>query len=268
MAYAELSVDDGRVVEDEGLGRPGRTALVDEDELLLDEVLRMLLGIGHGRGAADEDGVLSVEAADPFQAPEHVGHVAAEDPPVDVKLVHYHVLQIGEELLPLGVVGQDAGVEHVRVGDHHVALLADRLPGVVRRVTVVGEGLDVRLQLADEAMHLRHLVVGEGLRGKEVDGPRLGLLDDLLEHGDVVAEGLAACRGRDEDHVPALVHELDGAGLMAVELRDAPSDEDLLYARIYPRGIWSKTTLRCGYVGDGCRVLPEAPVVLGAGKPF
>ena len=199
-----------------------RTALIDEDDLLLEEVFRVLPGICHRRGTADEDGVLSVEAADPFQPPEHVGHMAAEDSAVDVKFVHHHVLQVGKELLPLGVVRQDAGVQHVRVGDHHVALLADRLPGVVRRVAVIGEGLDVRLQFADETMHFRHLVVGQGLCGKEVDGPGLGLLEDLLEHGDVVAQGLAAGRGRDEDHVLALVHQLDGAGLVAVELTRCP----------------------------------------------
>ena len=67
-------------------------------------------------------------------------------------------------------------------------------------------------------MHFRHLVIGEGFCGEEVDGPGLGLLDDLLEHGDVVAQGLAAGRGRDKDHVFALMHQLDGAGLVAVEL--------------------------------------------------
>ena len=178
----------------------------------------MLPGICHGCGTADEDGVLPVEAADPFETSEHIGHMAAENPAIDVKLVHDHVLQVGKELLPLGVVGQDACVEHVRVGDHHVALLADCLSGVVRRVAVIGEGLDVRFQFADETMHFRHLVVGQGLCGEEIDGPGLGLLEDLLEHGDVVAQGLAAGRGRDKDHVLALMDQLDGAGLVAVEL--------------------------------------------------
>ena len=92
--------------------------------------------------------------------------MAAEYPAIDVKLVHHHVLQVGKELLPLGMVRQNAGVEHVRVGDHDVTLLADCLPGVVGRVAVIGEGLDVRLHLADEVMHFCHLVIGQGLCGK------------------------------------------------------------------------------------------------------
>ena len=169
--------------------------------------------------------------------------MAAENPAIDVKFVHNHVLQVGKELLPLGVVRQNAGVQHVRVGDHHVALLADGLSGIVRRVAVIGEGLDVRLQFADEAMHLCHLVVGQGLCGEEIDGSGLGLLDDPLEYGDVVAQGLAAGCRRDKDHVPALMNQFDGTGLVAVKFRDAPFGKDLLEQRVYPVRIRGKATL-------------------------
>ena len=62
--------------------------------------------------------------------------------------------------------------------------------------------------------------------------------------------------------------EFDGTGLMAVEPRDAAFDEDLLYKGIYPPRILGETTLRGGYVGDGCRVFPETPISLSAGQPF
>ena len=66
LAYAQLPVYDGRIVEDEGLGRPRGAALVDEDDLFFDEVFRVLLGVCHRCGTADKDGVLSVEAGNPF----------------------------------------------------------------------------------------------------------------------------------------------------------------------------------------------------------
>jgi len=56
----------------------------------------MLLGIGDGGGAADENGVLPIEPADPHQPPDDVGQVGAEDPPIDMELVDNDVFQIGE----------------------------------------------------------------------------------------------------------------------------------------------------------------------------
>ena len=52
-------------------------------------------------------------------------------------------LQVLEELDPLGVVRQDAGVEHVGVGQDDVAAGPDGLAGVLGRVAVVGEDADL-----------------------------------------------------------------------------------------------------------------------------
>ena len=69
--------------------------------------------------------------------------MAAEDAAVAVQLVDHDVAQVLEEPDPLGVVRQDAGVEHVRVGDDDVAGLADAAAHGGRRVAVVGERLEV-----------------------------------------------------------------------------------------------------------------------------
>ncbi len=61
-------------------------------------------------------------------------------------------------------------MQHVRVGDHHMPGLADGLARGGGRVPVVGEGLDVHIHLGDQLIQLRHLVLGEGLGGKEVKG--------------------------------------------------------------------------------------------------
>ena len=69
--------------------------------------------------------------------------MAAEDAAVGVQLVDDDVFEVFEELHPLGVVGQDGGVEHVRVGEHDVAGRADGAARIGRGVAVVGEGADV-----------------------------------------------------------------------------------------------------------------------------
>ena len=106
-------------------------------------------------------------------------------------LVDDHVLQVLEELDPLGVVGKDAGVQHVWVGDHHVPCCADGLSGVDRGVAVVGVGLDVYSEVGDQAVELVQLILGEGLGGKEIHGPGLGILQQGVEDRDVVAQCLA-----------------------------------------------------------------------------
>ncbi len=114
------------------------------------------------------------------------------------------------------MVGKDPGVEHVGVRNDNMSLPADRLAGVVGGVPVVGVGLDVRLHLADQAVDLVHLVLGEGLGWEEIEGAGLRLFEDLLEDRQVVTESLAArCRG-DEDDALALADQIHGLCLVAV----------------------------------------------------
>jgi hypothetical protein len=103
--------------------------------------------------------------------PAHdVAEVAAEDTTVDVELVDDDVLQVLEELQPLGVVRQDRRVEHVGVGDDDVTGLADGGARVGRGVAVVGERPDAAVEVAAELRQLRQLVLGQGLGGEQVEG--------------------------------------------------------------------------------------------------
>jgi len=135
--------------------------------------------------------VRAVERADPPQPAEDVRDVAAEDAAIRVQLVEHDVLEVLEQLHPLGVVGEDPGVEHVRIRDDHVPGGTDRGPGLRRRVAVVGERLQLDLHLAGEALELRELILREGLRGKQVQRARGGILRDRVEDRQVVAERLA-----------------------------------------------------------------------------
>ena len=54
--------------------------------------------------------------------------------PVGVHLINDYESQVAEKVCPIGVMGQDAGMQHVRVGKDDIAILADggtmRLGGV------------------------------------------------------------------------------------------------------------------------------------------
>ena len=69
--------------------------------------------------------------------------MAAVDAAIIMQLVDDDVAQVLEALRPLGVMRQDAAVQHVGIGQHDVGALADRLAGILRRVAVVGERPDV-----------------------------------------------------------------------------------------------------------------------------
>ena len=88
--------------------------------------------VGDGGGAADELRLGAVELADAPQAAQQVGQVAAVDAAVVVQLVDHDVAQVLEVARPAGVVRQDAAVQHVGIGEHHIGALADGFAGVLR----------------------------------------------------------------------------------------------------------------------------------------
>ena len=229
---AELAVHHRRVVDGEVPLAPRRAAAVDERHLAAGEGLRQLPGVPDGGRRAQDLRPRAVELAQAVQAPEDVGHVRSVDAAVRVQLVHDHVAQVLEELHPLGVVGQDALVEHVRVGDHDVGLRADGLARVLGRVAVVGERPDVRAEGLDEAVELGELVLGQGLGGEEVEGAGARVLQDRVEDGQVVAQGLPGRGGGDDDGVAPGAHGVEGLALMRVGAVHAPQAHDVRQAGI------------------------------------
>ncbi len=106
----QFSVHHRGVVEDEVLLPLGGTVVVYEKHVLPDQFCGQLLRVGDGGRGEDEDGLGAVPVADAPQPADHVGQMAAEHPAVLVNLVYDHVLEVLEELHPLRVVGQDAGM--------------------------------------------------------------------------------------------------------------------------------------------------------------
>jgi len=178
-------------------------------------------------------------AADPLETAEQIPQVAPEDASVGMKLVDDYVAEVLEQLHPLRVVGQDAGVEHVRIRDHDVPRRADDPPDVAGGVAVVGVRLDVHIQRFHQPVQLRYLVLRERLGREQVEGAGLRLLQDRVQDGDVVTEGLARGSWRDDHHISASLDVRQRLRLVGVEGLNAPISQHGDQPRVGALWKWS-----------------------------
>ncbi len=186
----------GGVVGDRGGGQTGQPAGGDGR-------------VGSGGRGEQEDGGGAVAGTDPPQSAQYLGHVRAEHAAVAVALVDHDVAERLEEGGPAGVRGQDAPVQHVRIGEDVGGVLADPLAFLGRGVAVVEGGPDAgRGEFRGPAA----LVGGECLGGGEVERGRapavacLGAVQQVGQHRRQVSERLAR-GGPCGDH-----HRLTGFG--------------------------------------------------------
>ena len=142
-----------------------------------------------------------------------------------MQLVQHDVAEVLEEPHPLRVVGKDAAVQHVRVGDHDVAGGAHRPPRGGRRVAVVAEDARAELHRLDQRVQLRELILRERLRREEVECAALRLAQDRGQHRHRVAKRLPGCRGGHDDLVAPLEGARDRLGLVRVRPLDPPPRE-------------------------------------------
>ena len=208
--------------------------------------------------------------AQPQEPPEDVGDVAAEHAPVGVQLVDDDDLQLLEQLEPLGVVGKDGRMEHVRVRDDDLAGLADGRPDRCRGVPVVAGRRNLQARVPDQLRELCHLVLAERLGGEQEQGPGRRILGQRLEHRHRVAERLPGRGRRHDDDVLAGVDSFDGIGLVRVRALDAPFREPRPDPRVQPGGPLAVDGLPCRpdlVVDDapGERRLLEQPLQDGEG---
>ena len=220
-ADAELGVHDGGVVHEDPPRTGRRAALCDDLHRAAEDARRVLGRVSDGRRRRDEDGIGAVKARDADEPAQHVREVRAEDAPVGVQLVDDHVAEVREEARPARVVREDAGVEHVRVGEEHAAPLPGRAARVPRGVAVVGDGAVREAGALEQPAERLLLVTRERLRREEVERPGRRPLGERLHDGEVVTEALAGRRGRRDDEVTALACEPERLRLVCVEAADA-----------------------------------------------
>ena len=119
--------------------------------------------------------------------------MAAKDAPIRMQFVDDDITQVLEQLRPPRVVRQDAGVQHVGIGQHQMCPPSHRAPRVLRGVAVVGVGANRHMlfELGGEPEQLGQLILRQRLGREEIERARRVVLQDVAEHGPVVAKCLA-----------------------------------------------------------------------------
>ena len=118
------------------------------------------------------------------------------------------------------MVGQNAQVQHFRVGDEHrgriVAYLA---PEMIAGVAVVqgGAGTGVLRPMGGQSLEGGPLVLGQGLEREQIQPPGVPILKIALQNGEIIDQGFAAGRGGGDHHVAPGPDQIGGPGLVAVQ---------------------------------------------------
>ena len=175
----------------------------------------------------------AVEFAQAHQPAQDVREVAAEDAPVGVDFIDHNIPEVLKQLYPLGMVRQDAGMQHVRIGYHDMPRLADGFPRSCRCVPVVGVGLDVDPHLLDHVVQLADLVGGKRLGREQVQRPGIRILQDGGQNRQVVAHGFAGSRRRNDRHIFPAGDCLQAFRLVGVQLMDSAAGKRRLQPLIH-----------------------------------
>src|SRR5713226_1501489 len=219
-ADAQSAIHNGRIVKDEGFFRGGSAVGIEDFDFGFKKSCSEVSGVGDGGGTADELGIAAVKVGDAAEAAENIAEVAAEDAAVGVQLIEDDVTEVFEEAGPARVVREDAGVQHVWVGQDDVTFFADGFASVRGCVAVVGENAEAIFQTLVELVKFGELVLREGLGGEEVECAGVGIFKDRVQNREVIAERLAGSRWCDDNGVFSSAYGFGGGGLMGVEAAD------------------------------------------------
>ena len=144
-----------------------------------------------------------------------------------MNFVDNDILEVFKEFDPFGMVRQDPGVQHVRIGHHDVPRLTHGAPGSGRRIPVIGIRLDIDMHGLNQFIQLGNLIRRKGFCREKIQGSRIRILHDFPEDRQVITHGLA--RGRRGNHTDILpfAGQVNGLPLMAVQLIDSPVSKHL-----------------------------------------
>ncbi len=96
--------------------------------------------------------------------------MAAEDAAIGMQLVEHDVTQIFKQPSPARVVGKDAGVQHVRIGENDVAFFANGFASVAGSVAIIGEHAKTILEPLIQVVKFGELVLCQGFGGEQIQG--------------------------------------------------------------------------------------------------
>jgi hypothetical protein len=80
-----------------------------------------------------------IKFRDSPQSPQHIRQMTSKHSAVGVQFIEHDVTQVLEKAHPFRVVGQDSGVQHVRIREDDVSALSNRFSRVTWGIAVVGE---------------------------------------------------------------------------------------------------------------------------------
>ena len=89
--------------------------LVDDTDRLPHQTFDMLSRVGDGRTGGDEEWIGAVMTTDATQPANHARNMRSKNSTEGVDLVDDHVTEVREERRPTAMVGQDGGMQHVRI---------------------------------------------------------------------------------------------------------------------------------------------------------
>ncbi len=213
----ELLVGDRRVPHRDRASAARRAVVVDHGEVVeAGEPLGQLARVGDRGAGEHEAGARPVGVRDAPEPAQHVADVGAEHAAVDVRLVDHHQREVGEEVAPRAVVGEDPQVQHVRVGEDDVGAAADLQALLPRRVAVVDR---VAQAVDPEGVQRARLVLRERLGRVQVQRARLGVAAQHVERRELEAQRLPGrgAGGHDRRAGPRGVQRL---GLVRVQPLD------------------------------------------------
>ncbi len=211
-------VGDRRVPHGHAALEPGRAVAVDHPHVVQPgQPLGQLGRVGDRRAGQQEARLTAVAETHAAQPAQHVGHVRAEHAAVHVRLVDHDDVEVGEEVRPGVVVGQDPDVQHVRVGEHDVRPPPDGRALLARGVAVV----DRRPRPLDaQRVQRPRLVLGQRLRGVEVERAGARVAREPVQRRQVERQRLARRRPGGGDR-RAGERRVERLGLVAPEEVDA-----------------------------------------------
>src|SRR5262245_20144908 len=93
--------------------------------------------VSYGSRRKHENGRRAVKLRNAQESTDHVSQMRAKHAPVAVKLVDDHETKIRYEPGPSRVVGQDSGVQHVRIRDENTCPISGCPPRIRRSISIV-----------------------------------------------------------------------------------------------------------------------------------
>ena len=246
-------VEQWGVIEDERAGRLRRRVFADNDRRTPGQPFHHVAWISHRGRGGDEAHVFPaapfspgrkpiplVKGDHPPEAAQDIGHVRAEDAPVRVYLVQNDVTQPAPEVCPAGVVGQDAVVQHIGVGNEQPRGATNAAPGADRCIPVVHARAIWQAQRGEPALKFLALILRQGFCWIEKKTARVGIVQQDLQEQHHIHQTLARRGGGDHHNVMAAEDALNGRGLVGVKGANAGVLRDRAQPRVQerrPRGL-------------------------------